>query len=409
MKQKQKDKAASAISAFMRQHRDEIVQFVTDLMRIESQTYDEGKAVARLAEQMKKLDYDEVRIDSAGNCLGRMGNGPISILADAHIDTVAPGDPADWGFDPLAGLVEDDCIKGRGIIDDKGCLSAMLYAGAALKQTGLGSNVTFWVSGSISEEDVEGSCVKAMMEEASDIHPDAIIVGEASGMRIVRGHKGRALIKMEVQGKAAHASAAWRGENALIKALPLIQGINDKNDFIEDPFLGGGTIEVTKVDCDTPSLNTIPGKVTVFADRRISRGETKDELLSELNPLLQTCGAKAVIDTEKVTTYTGHTISQEDYFPSWELPADHPIIKSAVEAYTAITGDTAVIGKWDFCTNATYLCGITGIPSVGFGPGDESLCHGTEEKLSIDELLTAASVYTLIPVRIAENALSRKE
>jgi putative selenium metabolism hydrolase len=390
--------SAEAVKTWMNAHRDEMVTFVRDLVRIDSRTYQEGAAVQWLAGKMRDFGFDEVRVDKAGNCLGRVGSGPAVIMADAHIDTVDPGDPAEWGFDPLEGKLENGRIWGRGVIDDKGCLSAMVFAARAIKELGYGSRITFWVSGSISEEDVEGSCVRAMMEHNPDIKPKLILVGEASEMMVIRGHKGRALIRMTVKGKAAHASAAWKGENALIKALPLIQGIDRKNDFAADPVLGKGSIEVTKVICDTPSLNTIPGKATVIADRRISLGETKEQLLAELAPLLALSDATATIDTEEIKTYTGYDIVQEDYFPSWVMAEDHPSVQAATAAYQAITGQPAKVGVWDFCTNATYLCGITGIPAVGFGPGDESLCHSTEEVLSIDELVVSAGVYAMIPL-----------
>ena len=115
------------------------------------------------------------------------------------------------------------------------------------------------MSGFISEEDVEGSCVKAMLEENPDIKPDFVLVAESSNNRVIRGHKGRALIKITVPGKCAHASTAWRGDNALVKALPIMDKVDKFQDFVEDPFLGKGSIEVTMVDCKAPSLNTIPG------------------------------------------------------------------------------------------------------------------------------------------------------
>jgi len=401
--------AAQLLRRWMEEHREELVAFTMDLMRIESQTYGESEAIRFLSSAMERYGFDEVRIDDAGNCIGRVGDGPVAILSDAHIDTVEPGDREDWGFDPLDPQIMDDAIHGRGIIDDKGCLCAMVFAARAIKDLGLASGLSFWVSGSISEEDVEGSCVKAMMEQFSDITPEMIIIGEASGNRIVRGHKGRALVRMTVKGKAAHASAAWRGENALIKALPLISGIDAMNDFTEDAFLGNGTIEVTKVVCDTPSLNTIPGSVTVFADRRISCGETKEELIEELRPLLACCDASASIDVEEVTSYTGSKIVQEDYFPSWVIDEDHQVIRAAAAAYRELHAEEPVIGKWDFCTNATYLCGITGIPSVGFGPGDETLCHGTAERLAISELCDAVSMYALTAITYASSKVEEQD
>jgi putative selenium metabolism hydrolase len=395
--------AADQLKIWMDAHREELVSFTMDLMRINSVTYHEAEAVAFLASAMKRYGFDEVRIDEAGNCIGRVGSGPTVIVSDAHIDTVECGDPQKWGFNPLDPKIVDDAIMGRGIVDDKGCLCAMVFAARAIKELKLDQDLTYWVSGSISEEDVEGSCVKAMMEQYKDIAPDMIIIGEASGNRIVRGHKGRALIKMTVQGKAAHASSAHRGENALIKALPLIQAIDDMQNFIEDPFLGKGTIEVTKVECDTPSLNTIPGSVTIFADRRLSCGETKNDILEELTPLLALSNATACIDVEEVTTYTGKKIIQEDYFPSWVIDENHPVIRSAVSAYTQLYKKDPVVGRWDFCTNATYLCGITKIPCVGFGPGDETLCHTSAEALSISELCDAVSMYALTTLAFAES------
>lgn len=395
---------AKAIKGWMGAHEEEMVACLRDLVRFDSTTYHEGEAVAWLARKLKDYRYDEVRVDPAGNCLGRVGSGPMTVLADAHIDTVEPGSSADWGFNPLEARIEAGFIMGRGVVDDKGCLVAMVFAGRAIKELGFGEACTFWVSGSISEEDVEGSCVRAMMETNQDIKPRLIIVGESSEMMVVRGHKGRALVRMVVKGKAAHAATAWMGENALIKALPLIKAIDGMDDFKEHPFLGKGSIEVTKVICDTPSLNTIPGKVTVIADRRISLGETQQDLLDELKPLLALSDATATIDTEEVKTYTGYDIVQTDYFPSWQLAEDHPAVRAATSAYAAITGKPAKIGKWDFCTNATYLCGITGIPSVGFGPGDESLCHSTAETLSIEDFVVSAGVYALTALIASEES-----
>jgi putative selenium metabolism hydrolase len=389
------------ISAYMEAHREEMAEFLAEFVSINSVTYNEEKAAAWMEKKLRDFGYDEAYIDAAGNCVGRVGSGPAAVLADAHMDTVEPGPPELWGFNPLEAKVSGGAISGRGVVDDKGPLTALVFAGRAIKDCGLGGRLCYWLSASISEEDVEGSCVRAMMELNPRIKPQALIVAESSDTEIIRGHKGRALIRMEVKGKAAHASAAWRGENALIKAVPLIQAIDRHECTREDPFLGRGSIEVTKVECDTPSLNTIPGKVTVIADRRISCGESAEELIEELKPYLELSGAVASIDTEMVTTYRGYKIEQVDYFPSWVIEESHPIIQAATAAYREIFDKEPVITKWDFCTNATYLSGITGIPCVGFGPGDHSLCHSTAEILPIEELVKSAAVYAMIALNYA--------
>lgn len=397
------DNVVKLLSDYADQNQEELVDFLKEFIAIESVTYNEKEAVEFLAGKMKEFNFDEVRIDKVGNVLGRVGNGENVILFDAHIDTVEPGDEKDWGFNPLDAQIVDGYIHGRGAVDDKGCLAAMTFAGKAIKDLGLEDEFTMWVSGSISEEDVEGTCSGAMLEESPDIKPDFILVGEASENRIVRGHKGRALIKITVPGKAAHASAAWRGENALIKSLPIIEGIDKLNSFEEDSFLGKGTIEVTKVDCKTPSLNTIPGEVVITCDRRISLGESIEDLIEELQPIVSKVeGATIEIDTESVKTYTDYEITCVDYFPSWVMPEDHKIVEAGVDAYKQVFGEDPTIGRWDFCTNATFLCGITGIPAVGFGPGDSSLCHSTEDKVLISELVNAVKFYATFPFSICK-------
>ncbi|HWQ96825.1 MAG TPA: YgeY family selenium metabolism-linked hydrolase [Clostridia bacterium] len=391
--------ALAAIDSYVSAHADEVVAFLKEFIAIRSVTYEEGEAIKFFAGKLKEFGFDEVRIDAVGNALGRVGSGKTTLLYDAHIDTVEPGNPAVWGMNPLEAQVVDGVLRGRGAVDDKGCLTAAAFAGRAIKELGLETDFTLWVSASISEEDVEGSCVKAMMEESSDIKPDYILVAESSDNRIVRGHKGRALIKIDVPGKCAHASAAWRGENALIKSLPIMDRIDKYNDFVEDPFLGRGTIEVTKIECDTPSLNTIPGGAVITCDRRISCGETIEELLQEIEPMIADVkGASARIDTEHVTTYTGYQMECVDYFPSWVLEEQHPLIQAGVAAYIGMFEREPVVGRWDFCTNATHLCGRMGIPAIGYGPGDSSLCHSTDDKVPVAELLDAIRFYAALPL-----------
>lgn len=300
-------------------------------------------------------------------------------------------------------MEEGKVLHGRGAVDDKGCLTGITFAGKALKALGLDKDFTLWVSGSLSEEDVEGSCVKAMLEENPDIKPDFVLVAEASNNRVIRGHKGRALIKITVPGKCAHASTAWRGDNALIKALPIMDKVDKFNDFVEDPFLGRGSIEVTKVDCKTPSLNTIPGEAVITCDRRISCGESIDELLKEVSQFYEGIdGVTAAIDTEKVQTYTGYDITCVDYFPSWVMPEDHPLIQAGVNAFTELFGEKPAVEAWEFCTNATHMCGRMGIPAIGYGPGDDSLCHSTQDKVPVDDLMKAIMFYASLPLYASE-------
>ena len=388
------------------QLKNELVKDLSDLVKIESVTYNEKQAIEHLSQRMKDFGFDEVRVDPVGNVLGRVGNGKTVILYDSHIDTVDLGEPRAWKYPPLSATIVDDVLYGRGAVDDKSCLMGITYAARIIKDLGLANDFTLWISGSISEEDVEGSCVSAMMKENPDIKPDYILVAEASNGRIMRGHKGRALIRICVPGKAAHASAAWRGDNALIKALPIMSKIDQFDNFVDDPFLGKGTIEVTNVECKSPSLNTIPGEAIITCDRRISCGETEEELIEEVKGLCSDVdGVKVEIDNELVKTYTGYEINCKDYFPSWVMEESSPIVTASAKAYRALFDKEPEITKWDFCTNATHLCGRMGIPAIGFGAGDEPLCHTTDDQIPLLELFKAVQFYSALPLFLADESI----
>lgn len=388
------------IRQYVDSHEQEIVDFLVDFIAIESVTYHEGNAVAFLQQKMQDFGFDEVRVDAVGNVLGRVGSGKTVLLYDAHIDTVELGDIAEWGFHPLEAKIENGTIHGRGAVDDKGPLTAATFAARAIKELGLDQDFTMWVSGSLCEEDVEGSAVQAMMEVNSDIKPDFVVVAECSSNGIMRGHKGRALLRITVPGKCAHGSTAWRGDNSLIKSLPIMEGIDKFTFEKEDPDLGRGTIEVTDCENFAPSHNTIPGKSIITCDRRIAYGESIDDLINELKPFYEKIpGVVAEVDTEKVSTYNGYEITCLDYFPSWILPENDNYVQAAVQTYEKMfDGEKPAIDVLPCCTNATHLCGRMGIKSIVFGPGELEDCHSTDDRVKIADLLKSIKFYAALPL-----------
>lgn len=393
------NEAVAKISEYISSNEDELVKFLTDFIAIKSVTYGEEEAVQFLKGKMEEFGYDEIRVDSVGNVLGRVGSGKTVLLYDAHIDTVDLGDLDEWGFNPLEAQIRDGVIHGRGAVDDKGPLAAATFAGKALKALGLDEDFTLWISGSVAEEDVEGSAVQAMMEVNDDIKPDFVLIAECSDNQIVRGHKGRALIRITVPGKCAHGSTAYMGDNALIKALPIMDSIDKLKLTQEDPDLGGGTIEVTDIKCFAPSLNTIPGKCVITCDRRISCSESIEDIVAQINPFVKDIpGVIVEIDTEYVKSYTGHDITCVDYFPSWVLPEANSYIQSGISTFKNLFEKDPEITVWPCCTNGTHLAGRMGIPSMGFGPGLLEDCHSTNDQVKIADLLDSARFYATLPL-----------
>jgi len=56
--------------------------------------------------------------------------------------------------------------------------------------------------------------------------------------------------------------------------------------------------------------------------------------------------------------------------------------------------------RWEFSTDGVYTAGVAGIPTVGFGPGEERYAHTVEDQVRISDLASAAAVYAAIAMRV---------
>src|SRR5215470_16954760 len=119
------------------QQRDELIQFLRDLCAIPSYDSQIGPVGERAAAEMRKLGFDEVRLDRMGNILGRIGDGPKKLLYDSHIDTVGVGNPDEWQWDPFIGKIENGVFFARGACDEKGSTPGMIYGLALARDLGL--------------------------------------------------------------------------------------------------------------------------------------------------------------------------------------------------------------------------------------------------------------------------------
>lgn len=385
------------IKARVKGYEKEIVKFMRDVIAIPSVSCQEKAVVERIAEEMRLNGFDEVRIDPIGNVIGRVGNGPVKILYDSHIDTVGIADPKAWAFDPFAGKFEDGIIYGRGASDNKAAIVTMVYAARIIKDLGLANDYTLYVVGVVEEESCDGWAVKEMIEKEGVV-PDYVVLGECTNLAIYRGHRGRIEFKVVTKGVSCHASAPERGENAVYKMQPIIKGIEElQGKLKDDPFLGKGSIAVTKIECKTGSLNVVPDECTIYIDRRTTVGETKETCFNEIKSLPGADQAQIEMLYYEDPSWTGYTKCTEKYFPTWVLDEDHVLVQSGATTAEILFGQKPLIDKWTFGTDGSSLMGKLGIPTIGFGPSEEKWAHTVNDQVSLDHLLKATMFYALFP------------
>ena len=369
-----------------------IVALAQSLVRIKSLPGQEAEAIKFAEQTMMALGYDEVTIDAMGNVLGRIGNGEKSILLDAHLDTVAVNDAAEWAVPPFSGEVRNGRLHGRGSVDMKSAAAAAIYAGIVAKNSGLAEGKTIYVSCTVMEEDCDGENLKHLFQERN-LRPDCVLICEPSNNQIMLGHKGKAQIAITTHGVSAHGAAPEKGRNAIYEMAEIIQRVEKLNGELVGRNGRKGTLVMSQISSASASLNAVPTECEVYLDRRMIPGETEETVRQEMDQLIAGKQASWAVGVLHKTSWTGQEVRYEPFHLAWEIARDHPLTQACVAAYRETFGAEPVeFGFWDFSTNAVTPVSL-GIPTIGFGPGDYQLAHMRDESCEISQIVTACRFY----------------
>jgi putative selenium metabolism hydrolase len=382
--------------------KDQVTSFLVDLIERPSLSRDENAVVQRIGEEMQAVGFDEVIVDGFGSAIGRIGDGPVNIVLDSHIDVVDTGDLSLWKSHPFTARIENGTIYGRGASDNKAAIASMVHGVGVLRDLDIDtSRFTLWVVGTVQEEDCDGLALEYLLTNTIP-KAEVVVLGEATNLDVYRGHRGRAEFAVHTTGKAAHASAPERGVNAIYRMAPIAEQIEDLNERLTvHPFLGKGTVVLSKVECQTPSLNAVPDGCTIFLDRRLTIGESVDSARAELEslPAVQNGDARVELLTYEGKAYTGMTLVTDKYFPTWVTDEDHPSVRAAVETAELALSRTPAVSRWIFSTNGVSSAGKLGIPTIGFGPANEIYAHSVDDQCPLDHLWIASAWYAAFPDR----------
>jgi len=381
------------INELSEKYRDYTAENLSKLVQIKSLSLGEKEVQLELKRQMEEADFDEVRIDGLGNVIGRIGNGKKILAIDGHMDTVDMGNMDNWDFNPLGGEIKNGFVHGRGTVDQEGGPAAFVTTGKILKELGFDKDLTIYFVGSVIEEDCDGLCWKYIVEE-DKIKPDFVISTEPTNLNIYRGHRGRMEMHVHFYGVSSHGSAPERGKNAIYMASKTALEIEQLHERLKyDEFLGKGSITISEIISGSPSLCAVSDYARIHLDRRLTWGETKESAVAEIEELIKGMNAKVEVLEYLETAYTGLEYGMEKYYPTWKIPVDNEIVQTGVRSFNNLFNKDVKIDKWTFSTNGIMTNGVYGIPTIGFGPGNEVLAHAPNEKVAIDDLVVASAFY----------------
>jgi putative selenium metabolism hydrolase len=372
--------------------------FCQELVRLESLSGQEQAVADAVEREMTALGYDEVLRDELGSVVGLLrGARPgASVLFDAHMDVVPATAPERWHFPAFSGERAEGGIWGRGATDVKGSLAALVVAMGTLPRGELAGTIV--VSASIGEERIEGLAVGNVLR----LHPaQAAVICEPTGLRLGLGHRGRASLVVEAEGKAAHTSRPENGINAVYRLIEAVERIQDMPRR-EDSLLGWGHIELVEISSEPfPGSAMVPYHATARFDRRLVRGETRESVLGEMRAALAGLeGVSVKLNEGELRCYTGRSFTVEAFHPGWAIEPDAGIARRAARALEG-AGLAHEFFYAPYSTNGTATAGVAGIPTVLYGAGDIATAHAMDESVAEDELLAASRGYQVLARELA--------
>lgn len=351
------------------------VRLAQELVHIPSPSGMEGDLAEHLFQTLK--GFCEVERGPLGAVVGRIshGQGP-TVMVEGHLDTVPVGEE-EWTQGPFAGAIADGMLWGRGAVDMKGAIASQIAAAAATAKEVQGTLLLAYVP---HEETAEGVVLARVLDQVG--RPDLVVLGEPTDLRLGIGHRGRAVVRLEARGRAAHAAMPELGDNAIVRMVETLPLTFDTL-LPEDPLLGEES--ATPIAIGTPSDGpVVPERCWVLVDRRVGRGETPESVLAAYEGL----EVEARIERVELVAYTGERFGADLFFPAWWMNPEHPWTVRAWEGL-----GSPPMRVWRFSTDGVESCARRGIPTVGYGPGDEMLAHQANERVAVADLERAAHAY----------------
>lgn len=372
-----------------------MAEFVLRLLRAPSPSGKEEGVARLVSQEMERLGF-QVEVDDWGNVIGSLiaGPGPC-VLLDGHMDTVGVTKPEEWSHDPW-GERAGGRLYGRGAMDMKGPLAAAVYGIASLRARLPAGKVV--VAATVAEELVEGP---ALVHVAERVRPDYVVICEATSLRVARGQRGRTEVTVEAAGRPTHSSRPDLGVNAAQAMVDIVLALRAVSPPRHE-VLGEGILVLTDIKSSPyPALSVVPDLCVATFDRRTLPGETEGGILAPLRASIERAlkGSRATatvrIADDDFQTYTGARVHAVNFAPAWFFDRESDIVAAAVAAL-GDAGLAADLSHYAFCTNGSGTAGRLGIPTVGFGPGDENLAHRVDEYIEVDDLDRGARGYAAI-------------
>jgi acetylornithine deacetylase/succinyl-diaminopimelate desuccinylase-like protein len=324
----------------------------------------------------------------AVSVVATVGDGDPVILLHAHIDTVpiASDEAQRWSVDPYAAVIQHGRVYGKGSVDDKAPLAAMMQTllHAADRRSQLKGTLVLVAA---AEEEMGGRLGTRWLADSGQVpHADFIVVGEQTHNRVAAAHKGVMRATVRATGRSVHATNPDRGVNAITamaRAVLALEAYHRSLSARVHPLVGVPTCNVGVIHGGS-TANAVPDSCIVQLDRRMIPGENPADVQRELEAVI------AAVDAAPAKLTIGEFLVSNWFLSTVESPLAR-VFLDCVRA--ALNDDPGPVGYLPG-SDAKHLTGVARGEMIVFGPGSYEVAHAFDEYVSISELQACCDILT---------------
>jgi acetylornithine deacetylase len=324
--------------------------------------------------------------------------GGRSILLTGHVDVVPAANG--WTVSPFAAERKNGVIYGRGAVDMKGGIAAMIMAVEAVLNSGYRMKGDVIV-GTVVDEEAGGMGSLDFVDKG--YRADACIMTESTDMKIAQLCRGILWGKLIIPGRSGHIELPqgdWR-EGGAVDAIALARVFMDHFDRLNADWRIRKTHPYMTIPCQLYIAQINAGEYpTAFANQAelVFNAQYLPREKDEMG--LGGKVKKEIIDFVYSIAQTEPWLRENQPVIEWlidadcaETPADHPFVQTIGEGLKKVTGKATLEGI-GFHTDMGWFSNV-GIPTVNFGPGTPRVAHQNDESIAEDELIKAVKTIAL--------------
>lgn len=363
-------------------------QLLADLVSIPSPNPpgDTRRIANYVAMLLHEWGYDVVELlpdkkPEAHSVVATLGRGSPSLLYHAHIDSgpLGASEAAGWSSDPYTPTIRDGKLYGKGSVDDKGSLAAMLAVAKRLADDPRPKRGQL-VMVAAAEEKTGGQLGTRWLADNGHLPPvDFVVVGQPTSNRVATANKGVLRATVRTFGKSVHATNPDRGVNAINAMARIILALEDYHHSLKaraHPLVGVASCNIGVIQGGA-TANAVADACEVRLDRRLVPREDPAQVQEELIDLVN----GVTLPAEATATVGDFLVS------NWfETSLDNDLARQFLAVILqVVAGDPGPVG-YPPGSDAKHLTQIAQKGMIVFGAGSYEVAQTSVEHVDLAEL-----------------------